>query len=157
MATEDANVQKTLLEIAEKQVKEQAALDNLNKDVLMKLFADGGKLPLPDNQFTMDGLISSFMRAKPADLKGSQYTKLADTNPQNLDALKNSLYNWLIDRAGNGALTSQKAFGDYIWNPVKMEAIIKNNKDNLITILGKEKYDAIFARMQALRDFRLET
>ena len=91
MSTEDANIQKTLLEIAEKQVKEQAALDNLNKDVLMKLFADG-KLPLPDNQFTMDGLISSFMRAKPADLKGV-IQRLADTNPQNLDALKNSLYN----------------------------------------------------------------
>jgi hypothetical protein len=151
MSTEDANVQKKLLEIAEKQVKEQAALDNLNKDVLMKLFADG-KLPLPDNQFTMDGLISSFMRAKPADLK-AVIQKLAETNPQNLDALQMSLYNWLIDRAGNGAVTSQKAFGDYIWNPVKMEAIIKNNKDNLITILGKEKYDSIFAQNAGIKRF----
>lgn len=151
LATEDGNVQKTLLEIAEKQVKEQAQLDELNKDFLMKLFRDG-KIPLPENQFTIDGLMSSFMRAKPADLKGV-IEKLAQTNPKSMDAVELSVMQWLMDRAGNGAVTSQQAFGDYIWNPTKMEAIIRNNKDNLITILGKEKYDAVLTQNAGIKQF----
>ena len=147
----EEKAQNEIQKIAIKEVKAKKELNDLNKNVMVKLMAQG-KVPLPENQITMDSFSEALLKSNPSDLKG--FMGQLNNSPIQMEAFKQSILGNLVNKAGRNSDASQIGRYDYrLWNPESMDGLISKNQNSLNLIFGKESVDKIKSYNSALKRF----
>ena len=144
-----------LKEVAKNEVINKQKLNKLTSEKLVKLMNDGA-LPLPSNQTTMESLVGGILKAKPVEIEKFMKT-LQDNNPQSVPAFKQALYHHLVEKSGSRIkdTTQKNIIGEPLWDPLQMDSQLINNKEAIIKILGKEKYDSIKLMNEGMQRFSI--
>ena len=133
--------QKEIQQIAAKEVSQKKALNDLTKDKLVKLMAQG-KVPLPTNSVSMESLADGILRSNPADVSAFM-KKMERDSPELVQAFRMAVFQSLTRKAGRGRDEAQTALGFQIWNPKRMETELNANENALGIIIGKEALDRV--------------
>lgn len=133
--------QKEIQQIAAKEVSQKKALNDLTKDKLVKLMAQG-KVPLPTNSVSMESLADGILRSNPADVSAFM-KKMEKDSPELVQAFRMAVFQSLTRKAGRGRDEAQTALGFQIWNPKRMETELNANENSLGIIIGKEALDRV--------------
>lgn len=142
-----------LKEVAKNEVINKQKLNKLTSEKLVKLMNDGA-LPLPSNQTTMESLVGGILKAKPVEIERFMKTLQAN-NPDSIPAFKQALYHHLVQKSGSRIKdsTQKNLIGEPLWDPLRMDSQLIANKEAIIKILGKEKYDSIKLMNEGMQRF----
>ena len=151
MVESEQKAQNEIQKIAVQEVKAKKELNDLNKNLIVKLMAQG-KVPLPENQITMDSFSEALLKSNPADLKA--FMGKLNESPLQLDAFKQSVLGNLVNKAGRNSDLAQMGRYDYrLWNFDSMDTLINKYENSLNVIFGKESVDKIKAYNSAAKRF----
>jgi len=151
MIESEEKAQNEIQKIAIQEVREKKELNNLNKNVMVKMMAQG-KVPLPENQITMDSFSGALLKSNPSDLKG--FMGQLNNNPIQKEAFKQSILGNLVNKAGRNSDASQIGRDNYrLWNFESMSSLIDEYENSLNIIFGKESVDKIKVYNNAAKRF----
>jgi hypothetical protein len=138
-----SDAQKQVQKIAQKEVSQKKALDEMQGTVLVKLMGQG-KVPLPNNAVTIESFGESILKTQnPADLKAF-IGRVQDESPELLDAVQMSMYQALTRKAGRGTDLAQVGnLGFSLWNPKSMSKLLRDHENQLREVLGKKSYQSL--------------
>jgi len=151
MIESEQKAQNEIEKIAVQEVKAKKELNDLNKNLIVKLMAQG-KVPLPENQITIDSFSEALLKSNPADLKA--FMGKLNENPIQIEAFKQSVLGNLVTKAGRNSDASQVGRYDYrLWNIESMDSLITKYENSLNMIFGKESVGKIKTYNSALKRF----
>ncbi len=137
----EEKAQNEIQKIAVQEVRAKKELNNLNKNVMVKMMAQG-KVPLPKNQITMDSFSEALLKSNPSDLKG--FMGQLNDSPVQMEAFKQSILGNLVNKAGRNSDASQIGRDNYrLWNFESMSSLIDEYENSLNIIFGKKSVDKI--------------
>ena len=138
------------------EVIQKTALDKLTSQKLIKMF-NQGSLPLPKNQATMESFIDGILKSSPDEI--DKFIKImTEKNADALPAFKQAVYQRLTTKSSSKVHNSaqKNVAGEAIWDPVAMDAQLIRNRDALVRLLGRKKYDSIKLMNEGMQKFAID-
>lgn len=150
--TSDDAIAREMKKVAKDEIAAKDRLNKLTSQRFIKMM-NKGELPLPSNQNGMEMFASGFLKSSPADID-TLMTKMAIEAPEMLPALKLSIYNDILFRAGRGTDDAQMGrLGYQLWNPEKLDDILRKEGPKIKKIVGKESFDQLDRMNKGLKRF----